>query len=176
MGLNEGNHRMAPEMDYKAIKERVEERVRKEKNLSKFILFVANLGLFVVFMFIAWNTYVSNGGKLPPIEAFVNVPGVAKPALDPATSALVMLSIGWMVALIFQVVAMIIDTPIGERSIRDRATGREMRKEMARLGTDELEEQEKRKGMMRLTDDGELEAVDDVSDVVVNPIKQNRKA
>ena len=61
--------------------------------------------------------------------------------------------------------------------MRDRATGREIRKEMERLGLDELEEHEKRKGMMRLTDDGELEAVDDVAEEVAGtPIKQNRKA
>jgi hypothetical protein len=167
---------MSSEMDYKAIKERVEVRVRKEKNLAKFILFATNLGLFVMFMFIAWNTYLRNGGTLPSAEAFINLPGIIKPSVDPTTSALMMLSIGWVVALLLQAIGFIIDTPIGERSIRDRATGREMQKEMSRLGIDELEEHEKRKGMMRLTDDGELEAVEDVAEVDVAPIKQNHKA
>ena len=168
---------MTSEMDYKAIKERVETRVKKEKNLSKFILFVTNLGLFIVFMFIAWNMFLSNGGTPPRWEWFTNFPGVAKPAGDPITTALVLVSVGWVVALIMQATAFIIDSPIGERSIRDRATGREMRKEMERLGLDELEEHEKRKGMMRLTDDGELEAVDDVAEEIsATPLKQNRKA
>ncbi len=165
---------MSSEMDYKAINERVEKQVRKEKNLSKFILFVVNLGLFVMFLSMAWNMYLSNGGTPPRIEEFLNIPGVAKPSGDPSTSALIMLSVGWAVALLFQVIAMVIDTPIGERSIRDRATGREMRREMARAQTEDTEEHEKRKGMMRLTDDGELEAVDDVVEEAV-PIQQNRK-
>ncbi len=163
---------MSSEMDYKAINERVEKHVRKEKNLAKFILFATNLGLYVMFLFIAWQMYLSNGGTLPRPEDLVNIPGLARFGGNPTTSALVMLSIGWAVALLFQVIGMIIDTPIGERSIRDRATGREMRNEMARLKLDDVEEQEKRKGIMRLTDDGELEAVDDVVEV---PIEQNRK-
>lgn len=167
---------MSPEMDYKAIKERVEVQVRREKNLSKFILFATNLGLYAVFLFIAWNMYLRNGGTPPRPEDFVNLPGFSRPAGDPTTSALVMLTIGWTVALLLQAVGFIIDAPIGERSIRDRAMGREMRKEMTRLGMDDLEAQEKRKGMMRLTDDGELEALDDVAEVEVTPIQQNRKA
>lgn len=165
---------MAAGIDFKGMKERVEVRVRKEKNLAKFILFATNLGLYVMFLFIAWTMFLNNGGTPPNWTQFTNIPGVAKTG-DPISGALVMLSIGWAVALLLQAIGFIIDTPIGERSIRDRATGREMRKEMARLGVDELEEQEKRKGMMRLTDDGELEAVEDVAEEVA-PIKQNRKA
>lgn len=168
---------MASEMDYKGIKERVEKDVRKQKRLAKFILFATNLGLFIVFMVIAWQMFLNGGGTPPQGAEFINLPGIAKPAGNPLTNALVMLSIGWAVALILQATGFFIDSPIGERSMRDRATGREMRKEMERLGLDELEEHEKRKGMMRLTDDGELEAVDDVAEEVpVTPIKQNRKA
>jgi hypothetical protein len=166
---------MSSEMDYKGIKERVEQRVRKEKNLSKFILFAVNVALFLVFTIFAWRTYIASGGSLPTLEQMTNIPGVPKPAMDPVMSILLMMSVGWAVALLLQAVGFIIDTPIGERSIRDRAMGREMRKEMARLGLDDLEAQEKRKGMMRLTDDGELEALDDVSELEAVPIQQNRK-
>lgn len=166
---------MASEMDYKGIKERVEKDVRKQKRLAKFILFATDLGLFIMFIVIAWGLYLRNGGTPPQLENFMNM-GLARPG-DPFTSALVMLSIGWAVALILQLTGFLIDSSFGERSMRDRATGREMRKEMERLGLDDLEEHDKRKGMMRLTDDGELEAVDDVAEeVAVTPIKQNRKA
>ena len=166
---------MAADMDYKAIKERVEKDVLKQKRLAKFILFATNLGLFCMFMVIAWGIYLGNGGTPPQLENFINM-GLALPSGDPFTSAMVMLTTGWVIALILQGIGFIIDSRIGEQSIRDRATGREMRKEMERLGLDELEEHEKRKGMMRLTDDGELEAVDEVAEVDVTPIKQNRKA
>ncbi|MBI1281655.1 MAG: hypothetical protein GC179_26250 [Anaerolineaceae bacterium] len=165
---------MSSEMDYKAINERVEKQVRREKNLTKFILFATNLGLYVMFLFIAWQMYLANGGTPPRLEEMVNIPGIARFGGNPTTSALVMLSVGWAVALLLQVVGFIIDLPIGERSIRDRATGREMRREMTRLGLASLEEQEKRKGMMRLTDDGELEDVDDVVEEALQ-IQQNRK-
>ncbi len=165
---------MAPEMDYKAINERVEAGVKKEKNLAKFILFAVNLGLFVVFLSLAWSTYLSNGGVAPRWEEFVNLPGFAKPAGNPATSALVMLTVGWAVALLFHVIGLIMDTSLGERSIRDRVTGREMRKELARLQVENLEAPEKLKVMMRLTDDGELEALDEAAEVEVQ-IQQDRK-
>ena len=165
---------MSSEMDYRAINERVEVGVKKEKNFAKFILFAVNLGLFVMFLFMAWNMYLSNGGVPPRWEEFVNLPGVIKSAGNPATSALVMLTVGWAVALLFQVISLIMDTSLGERSIRDKVTGREMRKELARLQVENLEEPEKLKVMMRLTDDGELEAVDDVAEIAVSN-QQNRK-
>lgn len=172
---------MSQEMDYKGMRERVEASVRKEKNLVKFLLFAVNLGLFVLFLFMSWQMYLNNGGAPPVWEDFMNWPGITRTFTNPATSALVMVSMGWGVALLFQFISLIIDSRWGERSIRDRATGREMRKEMARVGLDELEEQQKRKGMMRLTDDGELEAVDDELDTTDSmietavPIQQNRK-
>jgi len=165
---------MSSEMDYKAVKERVEAQVRREKNLSKFVLFAVNLALFLVFTIFAWRTYIASGGSLPTLEQMTNIPGIPKPAMDPVMSILLMMSVGWGIAVFMQIVAMIIDTPLGERSIRDRATGREMRKEMARVGLEDLEEHEKRKGMMRLTDDGELEAVDDAAEEAVQ-IQQDRK-
>ena len=167
---------MSQEMDYKGIRERVEASVRKEKNLIKFLLFTVNLALFVLFVFMSWQMYLNNGGTRPNWEDFINWPGVTRTLTNPNTSALVMVSMGWGVALLLQFVNMLIDSRWGERSIRDRATGREMRKEMTRLGLDTLEVNQKRKGMMRLTDDGELEAVDD-ADAVENAelIQQKRK-
>jgi len=79
--------------------------------------------------------------------------------------------------LIFQGVSLALDTKSGEERIRERLVAREINREMLKMGLDDVEEHEKRKGMMRLTLDGELEAVDDVAEeVAVTPIKQNRKA
>ena len=74
-----------------------------------------------------------------------------------------------------QYVALEIDSKQGEDQIRERLAAREINREMLRLGLDELEEHEKRKGMMRLTDDGELEEVVDDREEVLVPIQQNRK-
>lgn len=161
---------MTPEMDYKAIEERVEASVRREKNISKFVLFAANLGMYVVFLMMSWQMFLANGGTPPQWADMINWPGITKPTTDPFTSALLMVSIGWGIGLFMHVVSLIIDSRLGERSIRDRAMGREMRKAMTEMSR----EQEKRKGMMRLTDDGELEAVEDVMEEAV-PIQQNRK-
>ena len=165
---------MSTEMDYQAMDERVEAGVKKEKNLAKFLLFVINLAMFVVFVVMAWQIHILNGGALPTMAEMINMPGVPKPTMNPMTNALLMMSVGWGIAIFMQAVSMIMDTSLGERSIRDRVTGREMRKEMARIRLEDKEASQKRKGMMRLTDDGELEAIDEVADEAV-PNQQNRK-
>jgi hypothetical protein len=165
---------MSPQLDYRAIRQRVDEKVKKEMRLAKFALFAVNLGVFTLFSFIAWQTYLSNGGVPPRWEDFLNIPGVARPAGDPATSALVMLTMGWVVALIIQVVSLVFDTRLGERQTRERIMGREVNKEIARLGLDTDEQQEKAKHIVRLSDDGELEEVVEDDAVLEPEVKQNR--
>lgn len=165
---------MMPEMDYQAIRQRVEEGIRKEKLLAKFVLFCLNFALFIVFMVLAWQTHVVAGGALPRWEDFINLPGIPRANVDPNTSALMMASAGWGIALLFHVVSMILDTRLGERQIRERVMGREINKEMERLGVNSLEAYEKRKTMMRLTDDGELEALDGLDDVRPETVARQR--
>ncbi|MEZ4669339.1 MAG: hypothetical protein R3E39_15650 [Anaerolineae bacterium] len=149
---------MRPEIDYPAIQQRVDAKVKKEMRLAKFVLFAVNLGLFVVFIFMAWQLYLSNGGEPPIWEQFVNIPGIARSAGNPTTGALVMLTVGWGIGLLFQLISLIFDTRLGERQTRERLMGREVNKELARLGLEpSTDQQEKSKHMMRLSDDGELE-------------------
>jgi len=60
---------------------------------------------------------------------------------------------------LFQFIALTLDSKRSEERFRERLVAQEINREMMRMGLDEMEEHEKRKGMMRLTDDGELEEV-----------------
>lgn len=162
---------MSQEMDYKGIKERVEKQLRREKFWLRLFLLGLTVVLFVIFGVMAWQQF--NGGVLPPLSEWSNYPGKIS-TVDGPTSAMMLMTGGWLVAIIMQVIMLILDTQVGERKMREQIMGREVNREMARLGLDDLEEQSKRKGMMRLTDDGELEAVDDLIEEAV-PIQQNRK-
>ena len=71
--------------------------------------------------------------------------------------AMVMLSTAGGMGVLFQFISLALDSKQSEERIRERLVAREINREMMQMGLDEVEEHEKRKGMMRLTDDGELE-------------------
>jgi hypothetical protein len=134
---------MSAEIDYRAVRQRVEAGVKKQKMMARVICFVVSLVMFILFLVIAWSMYVGNTGVAGNTDA--------------TTGAMIMLSAGWGSSVLFQFVLLLFDTKIGEQSIRERVTGRELGRELLNLGEEEPDE--KRKQMMRLTDDGELEAV-----------------
>ncbi len=162
---------MSAEIDYKAVRQRVEAKLRREKLWLKLFLLGISVVMFVIFAVTSWGMF--NGGVLPPLDQWLNMPGKVV-TVDPQTSALMMMTLGWLVAILLQSISVIFDTKLGEKQLRERIMGREINSELNRLGLDDVEEHEKRKGMMRLTDDGELEEVVDISDEVV-PNEQMRK-
>lgn len=145
---------MTPELDYPAIRKQIEAGIQKEKRNMRLIFFAISLVLFIAFTVIAWGM-----SGLNPMDAS-NIPGIPSNASDPLTSAMVMLNLGWFAALLFQFVNIVVDTRAGEQQIRDRVTGREMSKALLDLSEDQAGPiREKAKHMMRLSDDGELEAI-----------------
>jgi hypothetical protein len=147
---------MSDQIDYRALRERVDVGVKRQKLIAKSVLFVVSLVIYIAFMLIAWGTFLSNGGVPPQWSDFTNIPGVERTA-DPFTGAMVMLSIGWFTALLMQFIGLIFDTRLGERQIRSQVMGHELSRELDRLGMDELKEKPKR--MMQLSEDGELEEI-----------------
>jgi hypothetical protein len=145
---------MTPELDYAAIRKRIAAGIQREKRSMRLIFFVASLVMFIVFTVLAWGM-----SGLNPLNA-TNIPAIPSHLSESLTSAMIMLNIGWLAALIFQFAGIVVDTRVGEQQIRDRVTGREMNKALLALGEDESAPiREKAKHMMRLTDDGELEAI-----------------
>ncbi len=158
---------MPSEVDYQDIDERVETRIQREKKLAKFLPFVVNLILFIGIMGFAWQRYLADGGIFPSFDQFSNL--VANPLL--------LVSFGWSVGLLIQFVGLIMSTPLGEWSMRESATEQVIHEEVVQMRKQPRESREKRKGMMRLTDDGELEAIGDVDLAEVEVLnQQNRKA
>lgn len=146
---------MSPEIDYRAIRQRVEQQTRKEKMWLRLFLLALTVIIFIIFAVSSWQSF--NGGVLPPLEEW-NFRDQAS-TIDAQTSAMMMMTVGWLLAILFQAVSLVVDTRMGENSLRERIMGREVNKEIMRLGMDTEEQNEKAKHVMRLSDDGELEEV-----------------
>lgn len=136
---------MSSEMDYRAVRQRVEEGIKKQKKIARWVLFAVSIFMFILFLAIAWG----NGG--------------VQRNTDPTTGAMIMLSIGWWTAILFQFISLMLDTQLGERSIRERVIRHELFREMLE-SANAIGFHEKRKRVMQLTDDGELEAIAETAD------------
>lgn len=136
---------MSDQIDYRAVRQRVEEGVQKQKKVARWIFLGVSIFMFILFLVIAWGMYL--GSSRPQLSD------------DPTTGAMIMLSVGWGATILFHFATLMFDTKFGEQSIRDRVIARELGRELLQM--DDEESREKRKHIMRLTDDGELEAVTD---------------
>lgn len=141
---------MNDQIDYRAVRRRVESSVKKQKHLTNLFLFALNVFLYVLFMLIAYGIYLSgDGASLSDLFAETS-------NNDSTLGALVMLSTGWFVSLIFHAVTVFMNTKMGEQQLRDKVIARELGKELLHLDAEE-EPFEKRKRMLQVADDGELE-------------------
>ena len=135
---------MNDQIDYREVRRRVEKSVKKQKQITNASLLGLNVILLILFMLISYGM-VSSSSVAQNNEATVG--------------ALSLLSIGWIASVVFHAVSLFLDTKWGEQQFRDRATARELGRELLQLGPDE-EPLEKHKRMLRLGDDGEMEAVE----------------
>jgi hypothetical protein len=138
-------------LDYQAIQERIEQQLRREKQIMQLFFFLISLAFYIAFLGFGWALFLNNGGQLPS----ANIPGAAK-AANPLGDAMLMLAIAGFVPLMFQAITLVMTTKRGERQVRDRIAGRIMQAEMQKK-LEALKDKPKRS--MRLTDDGELEEV-----------------
>ncbi len=161
---------MTSDLDYRAIRKRVEAGLAQQKFRTRMGFLIGTLFTYIVFLIVGWGIFLSSGG----MEASA---GLASGNSDsPLLGAMIMLSMSGLMGLIFQAVSLSLDTKRGENQIRERLVAQEINREMLKMGLDEVEEHEKRKGMMRLTDDGELEEVfDDTAGLSEEtPLKRQR--
>lgn len=161
---------MTSELDYRAIRKRVEAGVQRQKRITRTTLFVVSLCLYILFMIIGWAIFLSFGG------AEASAAAASGRSDSPLIGAMIMLSVSGFLGVMFQAISLSLDTRLSEESIREKLVAREINREMLSMGMDETEVSDKRKGMMRLTDDGELETLDDAlaADEEVL-LKQSRK-
>ena len=161
---------MSSDLDYRAIRKRVEAGIAQQKFRRRMGLFVVQLFAYIVFMIVGWSIFMSSGGA----EASASLASGSSDS--PLVGAMIVLSMSGFMGLMFQAASLSMDTKRGEDRIRERLVAQEINREMLKMGLDDVEEHEKRKGMMRLTDDGELEEVTeesiDLSDEV--PLKRQR--
>ena len=161
---------MTSDLDYRAIRKRVEAGIAQQKFRKRMGFFAASLFCYVVFMIIAWGIFLSSGG-----QNFTVIGSDGQPD-QILVVAMIMLSASGLMGLLAQAKSLRLDTKRAEDQIREQLVAQEINREMLKMGFDDVDEHEKRKGMMRLTDDGELEeVVDDTAGLSeAMPLKQQR--
>jgi hypothetical protein len=149
------------QIDYKAVRRRVEEGVKKRKMTTRIVFFVVSLCMLILFGFIGWGM-ANDAGILTN---------------DDAVGAMVMFMMGGAMSVLFQFIGLSLETKAGEASIRERVMTRELGEEMLRLGMED-DGQQKRKRAMRLAEDGELEEIveEESADVSLEDEPRGRSA
>ncbi|HEX2908331.1 MAG TPA: hypothetical protein VHO69_15775 [Phototrophicaceae bacterium] len=135
------------QLDYTAIRRRVEIELQQGRRRSQVILFAVNCFLFALFMIIAW-------GILPNEVGF----SITEDAVD----VMVMMAVGWLLALVMHgLTVFVVGSPGWMEKYRKRLSAREI--EYARLGVDDvLQENDYVKAKraprdkLQLSDEGEL--------------------
>ena len=140
-------------LDYAALRRRVEAEVQRERQRGQKALFLVNAGIFILFLLLAWLLIPNTSTNFY--------------ASDDTFGMMIMLSVGWATGLFMHgLSAFAIGSPDWMKRHRRRIMAREI--EYARLGLDDDEllddvplEKAKR-GELRLSDEGEvLDIVDE---------------
>jgi hypothetical protein len=134
------------QIDYKAVRRRVEEGVQKQKRTTRAVFFAISTIFLFVFGVIAFGI-LSDAGLAGNEEV---------------VGAMVMMGMAGFMGALFQLISLFLDTKSGEASMRDKLIARELGEEMLRMGLED-DMQQKQKRAMRLASDGELEEIVDNS-------------
>ena len=122
---------MQSDLDYRAIRKRVEAGITQQKFRSRVELFCVSLFLYVLFMAIGWGIFLANGGQ--------NVPIVDAQGDSILVGAMTLLSMSGFLGVLFQLIGLSLDTKRSEERIRERLVAREINREMMRMGLDEVD-------------------------------------
>ncbi len=142
------------ELDYTRIRQNVEQSLKKQKRNTRIGFFIANLIMFVIFMAISWGVALTN-------------PEFGQMAVSKSDSPLMLMlilpTLGWAMGLFFNLMAILMDLGVMDKSMRERLVMREIGEELLRKGMTDLDaEKPKRRlaeteiGDVALSDDGEL--------------------
>ncbi len=127
-----------PQMDYRAIFERVEARVEREKRRQRRSMVLAHAFVSLLLPFVL-------AAILPPGSAVI----------------LFVLVMSLVMGVVIHASSLRLDGGGYEKRIRERVQAEEIQAEVMRLGLMVPPEADKVKRAMRLADDGELEVIDD---------------
>ncbi|MCU0496500.1 MAG: hypothetical protein MUF87_04005 [Anaerolineae bacterium] len=107
-------------MDQEALRQQIEEELRRQKRVSKMVFLGVNLLMFVVFISLVWGGIASTPGLEQLSESMS----------DTLFLAAFLPSLGWAMGLFFQFIALLMDLGIGDRQLRAQAFARVMSQRM----------------------------------------------
>ncbi|MBC8170626.1 MAG: hypothetical protein H7X77_03105 [Anaerolineae bacterium] len=148
---------MSDQIDYDELRTKVEAGVQRQKNIARYTFFGINILMFVIFTIISFAIAGSNPDIRQALERSEDI------------WALLMLPyMGWIMAIVFQGISLVMDSGITDKQIRGQIIAREFGEEMLKIGEQQsekakrnLEDEAAGGGEMVIGDDGELKYIDD---------------
>ncbi|MCC6616599.1 MAG: hypothetical protein IT320_24210 [Anaerolineae bacterium] len=146
---------MNQDIDYRAVRREVEAEVVRRKRATRWIFFAVNFLMFVIFSSITWGVFAKN-----------------MIMSDDAAAALIVMSVGWLIGLMFQFISAMLDSKSSEERIREAAMGQAVGKHLLQMSRDADAFGDKHKREYSLSDDGELDPLpiegrDDTEDITL---------
>ncbi len=137
-------------IDYETVNQRVEDALKRAQRRNMLGLFLANVLIYAVFMFLGW-ILIPNVSSM---QVFLS---------NAVLATFIMLSVGWGTGVFLHGVSTALALGAMNQSLRERVTARELQREIHRLGlAAEHEKPKRRQQRLALTEDGEmLEIADD---------------
>jgi fatty-acid desaturase len=138
---------MSENIDYQELNERVEKALQRRKNLTKGIMFIMSIFIFVLFAVIAWlmAAGVLEGGS------------ISNPDMDNLTGAMIMLTMGGLMSLVFNGIAHATGSRMFDKQLRSQVLMEEFGQMKRKRSEERLSEEE----VVELSDDGEFIPVEE---------------
>jgi hypothetical protein len=157
-------------LDYAAIRRRVEDGVSRQKWAYRRIFLLFHVLFFVISMFAVWGTIVVDSQLRAALFESGSAAGIV----------VILPTILWAAVILFHLAALFVESSPAERNIRERLLRQEVGEEILRQGAAEVGVMEKPKHdeavtearRMLLSDDGELVPADEDED---QPLEQGDK-
>jgi Tfp pilus assembly protein PilN len=152
---------MLPDIDYQALNERVEQQLQKRKRFVRYIMFAMSIFMVVLFSIIAWGIYSGSEVALAAADL---------PTENPTDAAMVMLTLGGIMAVMMNGIGLMVDSGIGDKQMRSQVLSEELGQAVKNLAMSQSEKPKRsaetnlsdaqNEQVMEISDDGELVPVE----------------
>jgi hypothetical protein len=147
-------------IDRDRVRQYVQDNLRKRQQIVKWVMFGANVLMFLIFNVLAW-VVLFTGTRTQYGTVIETIDSVSYVASSAVIGMVVMLGIGWATGLFFHFLTNVVDTKAFSRPLMQRLTTEAINQQVFGDMLSEPEKQKrKRDQIAHLTDDGEIELID----------------
>jgi hypothetical protein len=141
-------------IDYHELNERVEQALERRKNITRIAMYATSVFIFVLFVVLAW--LIASG--------VLDAATVTNPDMDNVTAAMILLTIGGFMTLVFNGIGMLVETKGFEKQMRSQVLVEQFGdnlQELATMKRKRFTERLEDEAIVEISDDGELIPVEE---------------